>query len=212
MSGEGFLSRWSRRKRSDEQVVQAEDARVDEQLRAERAPPAPADPRAQLSAEQAAQVLPELPPVESLTPQADFTPFMQARVPVALKNAALKKLFTDPHFNVMDGLDIYIDDYTKEDPIPPQMLRELAQSRALGLFDDEEKDKEKEAAVEPSASTAQESAPVAVSSGAAVSSGSLESAESSDAIDAARIAEQVAAHPDTPPLAAAQAAHPDSHP
>ena len=33
-------------------------------------------------------------------------------------NAAMKKLFTDPHFNVMDGLDIYIDDYRKPDPLP----------------------------------------------------------------------------------------------
>ena len=30
----------------------------------------------------------------------------------------MKKLFSDPHFNVMDGLDTYIDDYGKPDPIP----------------------------------------------------------------------------------------------
>jgi hypothetical protein len=53
----------------------------------------------------------------------------------------VKKLFTDPHFNLMDGLDIYIDDYTKPDPIPAAMLRELAQSRMLKLFDDEPEDK-----------------------------------------------------------------------
>jgi hypothetical protein len=40
-----------------------------------------------------------------------------------VKNAAIKKLFADPHFNVMDGLDTYIDDYSKPDPIPPEMLR-----------------------------------------------------------------------------------------
>ena len=59
-----------------------------------------------------------------------------------------EKLFGDPHFNVMDGLDIYIDDYTKEDPIPPAMLRALNQARSLGLFDDAE-DKEKTAAAPP---------------------------------------------------------------
>jgi hypothetical protein len=37
-----------------------------------------------------------------------------------VKNAAFKKLFADPHFNVMDGLDIYIDDYSKPDPLPPR--------------------------------------------------------------------------------------------
>jgi hypothetical protein len=55
-----------------------------------------------------------------------------------VKNAALKKLFTDPHYNVMDGLDIYIDDYGKPDPLPAGMLRKMAQSKFLGLFDDED--------------------------------------------------------------------------
>ena len=51
----------------------------------------------------------------------------------------MKKLFSDPHFNVMDGLDTYIDDYGKPDPIPASMLRQMVQSQALGLFADEEK-------------------------------------------------------------------------
>ena len=50
----------------------------------------------------------------------------------------MKKLFADPHFNVMDGLDIYIDDYSKPDPIPEAMLRKLASAKFLGLFDEEE--------------------------------------------------------------------------
>ncbi|MGS0757921.1 DUF3306 domain-containing protein, partial [Roseateles sp. GG27B] len=50
--------------------------------------------------------------------------------------AAMKKLFSDPHFNVMDGLDIYIDDYTQADPIPLAMLREMNQSKALKLFEE----------------------------------------------------------------------------
>ena len=43
-----------------------------------------------------------------------------------LKRAALKQLFRHPRFNIMDGLDVYIDDYTKADPIPPEMLNKLA--------------------------------------------------------------------------------------
>ena len=39
-----------------------------------------------------------------------------------VRRAALKKLFSDPRFNVMDGLDVYIDDYSKTEPIPPEML------------------------------------------------------------------------------------------
>jgi len=72
-----------------------------------------------------------LPPVESLRFDSDFTAFMQPKVDEAVKRGALKQLFRDPRFNVMDGLDVYIDDYSKSDPIPPEMLRALAHTRSL---------------------------------------------------------------------------------
>jgi hypothetical protein len=53
-----------------------------------------------------------------------------------VKNAAFKKLFADPHFNVMDRMDVYIDDYSKPDPIPPEMLRNLASATFLKLFEE----------------------------------------------------------------------------
>jgi hypothetical protein len=34
----------------------------------------------------------------------------------------------------MDGLDIYIDDYSKPDPLPPGMLERMVQSDMLNLF------------------------------------------------------------------------------
>ena len=52
-----------------------------------------------------------------------------------VKNAALKKLFGDPHFNVMDGLDVYIDDYSKPDPLPAAVARQLAQTAFLGFVE-----------------------------------------------------------------------------
>ena len=57
-----------------------------------------------------------------------------------VKNAAMKQLFTDPHYNVMDGLDTYIDDYSKPDPIPESMLRNMVSAQFLKLFEEEEKD------------------------------------------------------------------------
>lgn len=72
-----------------------------------------------------------LPPVESLTPQSDFTAFLRPDVEEGLKRAALKQLFRDPRFNVMDGLDVYVDDYSKPDPIPPEILRQLVQARSI---------------------------------------------------------------------------------
>jgi hypothetical protein len=59
---------------------------------------------------------------------------MKPDVDPVVQQAALKKMFTDPHFNVMDGLDIYIDDYSKPDPLPQGMLERLVQSEMLNLF------------------------------------------------------------------------------
>jgi hypothetical protein len=53
----------------------------------------------------------------------------------------MKKLFADPHFNVMDRLDIYIDDYSQPDPLPLAMLRQMTSAKTLNLFDDEPENK-----------------------------------------------------------------------
>jgi hypothetical protein len=75
--------------------------------------------------------------VAALTRDSDFSRFVVRGVQPDVKNAALSKLFTDPHFNVMDRLDTYIDDYGKPDPLPEGMLRKMLQAHVLGLFDHE---------------------------------------------------------------------------
>jgi len=77
---------------------------------------------------------PSLEDVGKLTSESDFTTFMNKDVAGDVHQAAMKKLFSDPHFNIMDGLDIYIDDYSIEDPLPEGMLEKMYQSTALGLF------------------------------------------------------------------------------
>jgi hypothetical protein len=89
-------------------------------------------------ADQAPAAPAPLPDPESLTPDSDFTMFMRSGVDPQARNAALKRLFSDPHFNQMDGLDVYIDDYGRPDPIPAAMLRRLNQARSLRLFDEDE--------------------------------------------------------------------------
>jgi hypothetical protein len=112
------LSRWSRRKLG----ANAEDAA------APTAPPAPASVSpASAAPSMAVAPAPELPSVDSLTVDSDFTAFLRPEVDETLKRAALKQLFRDPRFNVMDGLDVYIDDYTKADPIPPGVLKDVLQ-------------------------------------------------------------------------------------
>ncbi|WP_395055743.1 DUF3306 domain-containing protein [Polaromonas sp.] len=86
--------------------------------------------------------------VKLLTKDSDFKPFMAGNVGPEVRNAAMKKLFADPHFNIMDGLDIYIDDYSKSDPIPESMLRQMTSSKFLKLFDAEEEDAEAQKAPE----------------------------------------------------------------
>jgi hypothetical protein len=73
----------------------------------------------------------DLPAIESLTIDSDFAPFFKPQVDESIKRAALKQLFRDPRFNVMDGLDTYIDDYTQPDPIPSAMLEDLMQRRVF---------------------------------------------------------------------------------
>jgi hypothetical protein len=78
--------------------------------------------------------LPTLDDARALTPSSDFQPFMQQGVAADVRNTAVKKLFTDPHFNVMDGLDIYIGDYNTPDPLPPGMLQKMVGAQFLNLF------------------------------------------------------------------------------
>jgi hypothetical protein len=80
-----------------------------------------------------------LPDVNALTPASDFAPFMARGVDAGVRNLAMKKLFTDPHFNVMDGLDIYIDDYGKPDPIPESWYAEMRQMKVLEKQEDDRK-------------------------------------------------------------------------
>ena len=71
--------------------------------------------------------------MQRLTQACDFKPFMARGVAPEVRNAAMKKLFTDPHYNVMDGLDIYISDYSIADPIPASMLRQMTGAKLLKI-------------------------------------------------------------------------------
>ncbi len=80
-----------------------------------------------------------LPALDSLTAQSDFSPFMAKDVDPQLRNQAMKKLFSDPHYNVMDRLDTYIDDYSIESPLSMDIIRQMSISKTLRLFEDEDK-------------------------------------------------------------------------
>jgi hypothetical protein len=69
--------------------------------------------------------------VALLGPDSDFSAFVSQGVDKAVQRLAMKKLFCDPHFSLMDGLDVYIDDFTKSDPIPAAMLASMQHARSM---------------------------------------------------------------------------------
>ena len=120
MEAESFFARWEKRnaeKREADALKQAQPA----QSQAEPQPPVEDTPKPPPTLEDVAQ----------LTPDSDFKPFVARGVDEEVRRSAMKKLFSDPHFNVMDGLDIYIEDYNKFEPIPAHVLGALNNAQAL---------------------------------------------------------------------------------
>lgn len=132
---DNFLSRWSKRKLEVRE----------QEKQAEALPPQPANDAGQQVAElphDEAQVTntpppqPELPlPTEAdllaVEQGGDIKAFMVGKVSTELRNKAFKALFSRPEFNVMDGLDIYIDDYNKFTPLSQEDIAKMTFSKQL---------------------------------------------------------------------------------
>jgi len=97
---ETFLHRWSRRKRG----VAAEEAAVEE------SPAVPVAPEAEAKAELTDA---DMPPLETLDENADYSGFFSPKVSEELRQLALQQLFRNACFNVCDGLDDYAEDFTQ---------------------------------------------------------------------------------------------------
>ena len=107
-SKESALSRWSRRKQEA-----AETPLIDTQAPAEVADASLAVPQTD-EVVQEPEVLTDadMPDIDTLAEDSDFTGFMSPGVSDELRNLALRKLFHAPVFNIRDGLDEYDEDYT----------------------------------------------------------------------------------------------------
>src|SRR5690606_41871387 len=95
MAADDFFSRWSQRKSQSDQAGAG-------QPEANPAGGAGVAPAAALTPEEALPP-PTIEDVAKLTPDSDFSRFVKRDVDEAVKRSALKKLFSNPHFNVMDG-------------------------------------------------------------------------------------------------------------
>lgn len=138
---ENFLSRWSKRKLE----VRAQEKLAEEAPAAQDKAPVSAvnvesENRAHelVKADSQMQPVPdpELPlPTEAdllaVRQGGDIKAFMVDKVSAELKNKAFKALFSRPEFNVMDGLDIYIDDYNKFTPLSKEDIGKMTLSKQL---------------------------------------------------------------------------------
>lgn len=194
-----FFSRWSRRKvqvRSGEPLPPEPPAPpVAPIAAAVVAPPTPVWQTDPVPADTPAEPPPALTldDVARLTPESDYSAFVARDVPADVRNAAVKKLFTDPHYNVMDGLDIYIDDYSQPSPITAAEMAKMVGAQFLKLVDDPNEVKPAAAAA-PATDTPPDTT-------------AAQQAEANDAVDDA----PVAADPREPTAAAHDAAPHDDH-
>lgn len=108
----GFLSRWSRRKReatAPEQLAKV-DTRADQSVSAKT----PARDAVETANEKTDA---DMPPIESLDENSDYSQFLSPKVNQKLRRVALRKLFHAAGFNIRDGLDDYDDDFTLFEPL-----------------------------------------------------------------------------------------------
>ena len=100
--GEAFYSRWSRRKQdADKQHDQTPVA--DPEVESTPAAPPLCDG--------------DMPAIESLDAESDYSGFLSPEVSDRLRRLALRKLFHAASFNVRDGLDDYDEDFTQFDKL-----------------------------------------------------------------------------------------------
>ncbi len=120
---------------------------------------------------------PTLADVAELTKESDFSRFVGSDVSPDVRNAAMKKLFSDPHFNVMDGLDIYIDDYSIPSPMSKEFARTLVSAKFMKLFDEPEQTPQTQPAAAGAKDTAKDTAADTVAETAADTGNARETAE-----------------------------------
>jgi hypothetical protein len=73
---------------------------------------------------------------------------MNAKVHPGTRRNALKKLFTDAHYNIPDPFEAYSEDYTQSEPIPLEMLKAINRVRDVAVKGTEKVEEEERLAEE----------------------------------------------------------------
>ncbi|MBT3052736.1 MAG: DUF3306 domain-containing protein [Candidatus Thiodiazotropha sp. (ex Codakia orbicularis)] len=100
----GFYRRWSEKKQASRQPLAERDESDEEQQQ-------PGDE--------------DMPTLESLDENSDYSGFLSPRVSDQLRQVALRKLFHSAAFNVCDGLDDYAEDFTSFEKLGDVMTADL---------------------------------------------------------------------------------------
>ena len=156
---EGFLTRWSQRKAmAREGVDLPEPEATPAHTSADDGPEIESDADSSdvpaAHPEDAPDEVLELPPIESLDDDSDYSPFLAAGVAPDKQREALRRLFHSPKFNVRDGLDDYDLDFTNPEPLGDIVTAEMRRrmqmelERLAGLDDEDEVAEEAVAAVQ----------------------------------------------------------------
>ena len=107
---EAFLGRWSRRKALKQGDVGLESTNEPKNNQQDLDQSGDESVNPPLTDE-------DMPPVESLGEDDDFSGFLSPEISEKLRKVALRKLFHGAGFNVRDGLDDYDDDFTVFEPL-----------------------------------------------------------------------------------------------
>ncbi len=139
---EGFLSRWSRRKREADAPEQL--ANVDARAAESEIAKTPAGDTVEPANDKTDA---DMAPIETLDENSDYSPFLSPKVSQKLRSVALRKLFHIAAFNIRDGLDDYDEDFTIFEPLGDtitadmrhqmELKKEKEEQRLAKLADDE---------------------------------------------------------------------------
>lgn len=116
-TGDGFLARWSEKKRQSEHPLEPatdsahKDESGEERLSQNTSESADRPGCEDQGKNQDVLVDEDMPDIETLDHQSDYSGFLSPGVSDELRKLALRRLFRGKAFNVRDGLDDYDDDF-----------------------------------------------------------------------------------------------------
>jgi hypothetical protein len=150
---EPFLRRWSRLKADS--ASRPDAAAVPGPVPEGGAVPAPEETQGASEPEALPPGDEDMPPIETLGEDSDFSGFMSPRVSAALRKQALRKLFSSPKFNVISDMDDYVGDYRNFPPLGDIVTSDMKHAAAR-LIEKQLREAEAEAATAAAAAGTEE--------------------------------------------------------